>query len=142
MTTKRARSKGELSIVPIYIPSGSARESLGVLPASALVGEWRSEAGRIMLDMEGNKYDAENLRWYVQRCHNAWDRHVHQYPTVARIWVMPHEVTIIGSYDPQAQVVTVSPLDTGQLAAWLGYRRGALLPQELDMALAQEAGDA
>jgi hypothetical protein len=100
-----------------------------MLPGSAIVGPFTIEVGRIMIDYEGNKYGAANLRRYVERVYHAWDRQTSQYPTLARAWVMGHELVRIADFDPRSKTVIVHPLDERRLCEWLGV--DALTESEL-----------
>ena len=61
-------------------------------PASIHIRPWlghcrqviRSGTGTIQIDYEGNLYDAENLRNYLEKLFHAVARHVTGHPTVAR----------------------------------------------------------
>lgn len=115
---KRKRGRGTLSNIPVYVPTDSSKH--GILPGSAIVGEWEFSVGRVTLDYEGNRYGAVNLMRYVERCLTAWDRHVTHYPTTARVYVNSHEVIKIGEFDPLEKRVIVDPLDEPKLVRWLG----------------------
>lgn len=105
--------------VSVFVPSDLNRHD--ILPGSAIVGAWEFMVGRVMLDYEGNKYDAANLRRFVERCYHAWSRHVERYPTVARIYVQGAEVIEVGTFDPERKIVTLNPLDEPKLVRWLGF---------------------
>lgn len=116
---KRKRGRGALSNIPVYVPTDSSKH--GILPGSAIVGEWEFSVGRVTLDFEGNRFGASNLNRFVERCLAAWGRHVEHYPTVARAYVNSHEVIQVGEFDPYEKKVVVPELDEPKLMAWLGY---------------------
>jgi hypothetical protein len=115
---KRVRSQGAKRVLPLYVMSDTSTHT--ILPGSAIVGDYDFTVGRVALDFEGNKYDAENLRRFVERARVAWDRHVTNYPTISRVWVQSHEVVIVGEYDPLHERVNINPLDLPKFEAWLG----------------------
>lgn len=115
---RRERTQGALRVMPLYVPSNTFDHD--ILPGSAIVGDFDSKVGRIMLDFEGNKYGWDNLHRYVERAMHAWDRHVQRYPTISRMYVQAHEVVIVGEYDPLNKRIVIHPLDMPKVEQWLG----------------------
>lgn len=111
--------------IPIYVPAPDATLPY-IASGSAIVGNMESALGRIRIDYEGNIFNFQNLRHYADRVRHAADRHVNNYPTVARAWVMLNQLRIVGEYDTDSHKVWVNDLDADKLAVWLGITRDEL----------------
>lgn len=86
----------------IYMPAPTKLP--WIRPHSGVVGTPTPDSppqglGNVLIDFEGNVYDAANLRTWRERVLTAQDRHRTQYPTVARGIVMSDEVVLIGVVD-------------------------------------------
>lgn len=115
----RERSKGKLEKVPVWIVPSERREAVGILPGSAIVGDFVVSVGRIEVYYEGNLYGWEEMARYVQRCYHAWDRMATRYPTIARAWLQSADLVQVGQFDPLHKKVEIDPLDVERLAEWL-----------------------
>lgn len=107
----------------VYVPSPDSPLRHTIRAGAGIVGTPQRN-GRILIDFEGNLYDAVNMREYEQRVFHAHDRHTWRgvgYPTVARAWVDFDDVIEIGSYSPTTQKVTI--FDQPALDAWLAEEK-------------------
>lgn len=105
-----------MSTLTVYIPTDEAAERLGIAPGSAICGS--TEGERIRIDYEGDIYGRASMRGYAKRLLHAAGRHVERYPTVARAWVRPEDLIIVGTYDTEREDLHLSEPDA--LLAWLG----------------------
>ena len=92
----------------------------------------------LLLDYEGNRYNAANIKTYADRVKHAAGRQATLYPTVARAHVEATDVVKIGEFDPDTGVVTVgknAPADENdcwnRLANWLGIWPSELILDDL-----------
>lgn len=104
----------------VYVPRPGTPTAMLVLPRSGCVGEEivNHDETTIMLDVEGNKYDSSSMRTFANRVLHAAGRQAQRYPTVARFYVNPADLLLVGTYDDQYGEVTVT--DEQTLSAWLG----------------------
>lgn len=120
-------------ILNVYVPAklapqdptphfmgGNRPPLIDFLPGSAIVSDGEHSTGRIKIDYEGNKYGAANLFRYVERVMRAADRQLHNYPTIARAYVMDYQLTLVGTYDTEQRVVRIAPFDLDRVKEWLG----------------------
>lgn len=108
--------------VDLYVPRDARVQMvLGILPASAIVGT-KTDGDRIVVDFEGNKHGAVNLKKYEGRVEVAVGRHLTEYPTTARRSVALEEVVRVGSatYFPEYGTVVTEIDEPEALAEWLG----------------------
>jgi hypothetical protein len=124
----------------LYVPA-SMESWMGrlILLASAIVGSpagplpalAECAGGRIRIDYEGNKYGSAGLKTYAERVYKAANRHITQYPTIARMWVPPAALVEVGvvdvfiHLDPAAFHRAPGPprfeiSDPARLKLWLG----------------------
>jgi hypothetical protein len=104
----------------VVIPRPGSNASVRIRQAAGIVMYERN--GALLIDYEGNLYDAENLRTYEQRLMHAAGRAKDQYPTVARSMVHdPSEFIIVGEYDTDTWSATLAPRkEVGEaLAEWV-----------------------
>ena len=104
-----------MTILIVYVPAHHSVLRRTVLPGSAMVGV-DTGAHRSLVDYEGNRYGAENMRLYSERLLHAAGRHVDQYPTVARLWARHIDLIEVGSYDYETRALTVT--NPTELEAW------------------------
>lgn len=110
MTTASSR------ILKVYVPKEGSYLHAVLVPGSAVVGGDAAAPGQLWVDYEGNRYGAENLQTYQQKLDHAADRHLTNYPTVARQAVPPEWVLEVGTWDHDNKLLTVS--DPQALEAW------------------------
>lgn len=120
--------------IDVYVPVEGALALATVDPHSGIVGSgaqgWldsaeQNDLHRIVLDFEGNRFQAANIVTFADRVSHAADRHKAHYPTVARIVVDVDQVRRAGTFYPQWRRVEVD--DAGELLAiakWLGMFDG------------------
>ena len=112
-------------MIPVYVPAAG---KLAVIDrGSGIVGTERE--GDVLVDYEGNRYRAVNLRTFADRVARAHDRHATRYPTVARMAVHASALVQVGWYDPGEGVAVFRGTEYGLLAEWLGVE--TIDPHEL-----------
>lgn len=84
-----------LATVDVYVPKPGCLTHIA--KGSAIVGSAYSES-EVLIDYEGNLYDAENMRRYSQRVAHAADRHNSLYPTTARMVVVNDDLIRVGTF--------------------------------------------
>jgi hypothetical protein len=123
---------GELDNEPeqvlVWAPRPDTLARSAVDRASGIVGS--REGGSVVLDYEGNRYGAANVRTFADRVRVAYGRHTTRYPTVARIAADEGELVELGYYTPATGEVTVHGHALGDLLEWLGV--DVLDPAELE----------
>lgn len=107
--------------VDLYVPRDPRVQALlGILSASAIVGS-EVDGDEIVVDIEGDKYGAVNLKTYEGRVEVAVGRHLTKYPTTARRSVHLAELVRVGcatNYPEYGTIIT--EIDEPEaLAAWL-----------------------
>ncbi|MGV8846490.1 MAG: hypothetical protein ACOH1Y_09215 [Propionicimonas sp.] len=85
----------------VYVPAGPTT----IDPASGIVGTTCDN--RLQIDYEGNRHHAENLITYADLVHCAADRQATNYPTVARMFVEPDTMTLVGDINMETGVITL-----------------------------------
>lgn len=131
MSSGRDQSRGEPDLAPVAVFVPVAGDPLrAIVDAGSGVVGTAHEQGRTVVDYEGNRYAAANLKTWSDRVNIAWSRHSLNYPTVARATVRPEAVVHVGWYDPRTGDVTVDPEHTDTVAQWLGIEAGDL-PEQL-----------
>lgn len=83
----------------ICLPAPGSSLARVVRPGSAIVARPDPGADRLVADFEGNLYGAANLGSYVERLICAAWRSRELAPTVARHWVEPAALDVIGELD-------------------------------------------
>lgn len=106
-------------MITVYVPDA---DKLTVIDrGSGIVGTveaWPVHQGdHVLIDYEGNRYGAVNLRTFADRVARAWDRQSVRYPTVARMVVHKQALVEVGEYDQAEGVVRVT--NAAALADWL-----------------------
>ena len=100
----------------LYVPAAGAAFGAMVLPGSAIVGS--PDGDRIRIDYEGNRYRSANLVTFADRARQAAGRHLERYPTIARAWVAPANLVVVGTYEYPGGPLSIT--DPAALARWLG----------------------
>lgn len=103
--------------LPIYVPRGSRLSFIA--KGSGIVGTSLS-ATHVLIDYEGNLYDAVNLRTFRARVAHAAARHIDRAPTIARVTCAPEDLRSIGFYDEGKHELVIT--DGPTLALWLGAK--------------------
>ncbi len=105
-----------MSILTVYVPAKtSIYRHYYIKAGSAIVGT-QVGADLVMLDYEGNLYNASNLHSYHDRLLQAAYRHVEKYPTVARMCVDLKEVQAVGTLDMETKKAEITDLEA--LCEW------------------------
>src|SRR5215471_3957209 len=84
-------------MVTVYVPAPGQLET--IIRGSGIVGQ-TFDTGLVLIDYEGNRYDAVNLRDYGSRVRRAYERQTASYPTVARMVVPVDALVRVGTFDP------------------------------------------
>ena len=107
------QGRGVLSrpVLDVFIPAGEGPWSID--PGSGIVGTIEpaivgNDPDVLVVDYEGNRYNAVNIITYADRVAHAAGRHVTKYPTAARAWVSPGSMIQVGEFDPTTGVVTLT----------------------------------
>jgi hypothetical protein len=104
-----------------YVPQPDTILARMIDPRSGIVGRPDGH-GRINLYYEGNRFGAENVRTYADRCAIAAGRLQENYPTIARSLVDLTNVRRIGTWTPfGVQLDGASGMNA--LTRWLGLGR-------------------
>lgn len=85
--------------INVYVPKVGTSSRGFVKPGSAVVGitpEPGSET-YVVVDYEGNIYNAKNMRSFHEKVSHAADRHIARYPTMARMTVGRDTLITVGS---------------------------------------------
>jgi hypothetical protein len=113
--------------VNVYIPK-PLPENLGIDPGSGIVGtidnsyltDLNDNPVVLRIDYEGNRYHAVNIITWADRCYHAAGRHLVSYPTIARAWVDPQTMILVGELDMETGVVTLPDTNAQRrVAVWL-----------------------
>jgi len=89
---------GEEGQLHIVIPKANTALARQIQSGSGVV--MRQTAQGLVLDYEGDRYGAENLRTYVECLKHAAGRAVTNYPTLSRRWLdSAEDVEVVGWYD-------------------------------------------
>jgi hypothetical protein len=111
-------------ILRLFVPRPGSATAAQIDPGSAIVGVDTGEP-TILVDYEGNRHNAVNLRRYWQRAAQAAGRHLSRYPTIARSRVPREDLIPVGWFDGASQEITLDAPGEA-LAAWLGLTRQGL----------------
>jgi hypothetical protein len=133
--------------VDVFVPRPGGRLAVTIDARSGIVGtpirEWfkndgedpeDAEDGILVIDYEGNRFGAANIRTYADRVMQAAGRHAVHYPTVARQTVpgWQDELLRVGVYVPNEKQVNVADDESmAHLATWLGVVIGSELYDNL-----------
>jgi hypothetical protein len=113
-----------MSLLSVYVPAPASDLRLVLERGCAIVGGRRSGGNGqlVVIDLEDNRYQppkpADDMAVYLDCLARAAGRHVARYPTVARLAVDPASLTVVGTWDPDAQVLSID--DAAPLAEWRG----------------------
>lgn len=101
----------------LFVPAGA--DAFGIDPGSAIVaGVSQRGQERVIVHYEGNRYGAQNMRRYDERCLHAAGRAATRYPTVAKSSLPSDQLRVVGTYDLTTRHISVA--DASALQAWLG----------------------
>jgi hypothetical protein len=90
-----------MSTVAVYIPMPELVDL--ILPKSGVVGSPVGDKSgpfgeQVVIDYEGNRYGAVNMKTWADRVRIAAGRHERRYPTVARAVVPAEQVFVVGRF--------------------------------------------
>lgn len=120
----------------LYIPAPGSSLALFLAPGSAAVGLASSPAQRanpdaiVVIDYEGNLYNASNLSLFSQRAFHAWSRQTERYPSSARRAAPLSELVEIGRFNDRGDI------------AWLNIEAASAWSQESPEQLIKGRSDA
>lgn len=81
----------------------------------------------LVIDFEGNRYNALNMKTYADRAVHAAGRHHEHYPTVARCVVPQKRLIRVATFDLEGeQVQLLGPDEVQALMRWLDVDHPAL----------------
>lgn len=109
---------------PVLIPKDAGVSR--IVPGSGIVCKPGREPGEVIVDFEGNLYQAAGLSRYADRVWHAVGRAQVSYPTVARIHVQLSEFVVVGFFDELWGRVELDPGCLRLVADWLGVSEGDL----------------
>lgn len=93
----------------IYVPKDGTHAEQVIKRGSGIVGSPDPrDPELITIDYEGNLYGAQNLGRFVERLLSAADRHVHRYPTRARMVVRREDLSAVGTFDTETRKIEYS----------------------------------
>lgn len=114
----KTESRYSETLFDIYVPN--APNTFGIDPASAIVAGV-SQRGNETLQVyfEGNRFGAENMKRFDERCLHAAGRAATRYQTIAKAALPASELLHVGVYDLLLKeiVEVIAPLP---LQAWVG----------------------
>lgn len=106
------------TIFDVFVPATD--DTFGIDPKSAIVaGVSQRGQERTTIHFEGNRFRAENMTAFVDRCLHAAGRASTRYPTIARISVPTSAMRRVAGYDLAGNRLT-DVSDAPALAAWAG----------------------
>lgn len=117
-----------MEAIDVFIPAPHSRLRAVIDRGSGIVGtparEFLGQDGsdpldeqRVIIDYEGNRFHAANMKTFADRVFHAAGRHEHRYPTVARSMVPRDELVLLGSFDGERIYVAESLC----MDDWLGH---------------------
>lgn len=116
----RADTLRNMATVDLYLPSPGTpaviAQGSGIV-ASILDGE------RLRVDFEGDLFRMMPDSTFADRCLHAADRHLTNYPTVARVAVRADTMRYIGTYDTVFGEAHLAEGAEPLLARWLGVEQ-------------------
>lgn len=100
--------------VRVYVPE----EPTAIAGGSAVFGQPPDRA-RVRVDYEGDIY---GRGWgFAEKLAHATDRHLAEYPTVARLWLAPEALEPVGWYDRETDELVVDDRSVAaRLSEWIG----------------------
>ena len=102
----------------IYVPRPGSAVLATVLPGSGIVSDGMLDAsGRVVIDFEGNRYGSSSMTTFADRVDHATGRHLTRYPTVARLSVLPSDLTAVADYNADLGIISVDGSDEAFLLA-------------------------
>lgn len=107
--------------VAVYVPKEGTHAARVIRRGSAVVGSDETHehaGGRVRIDYEGGLYNSRMS--FGEKLVHAADRHLRRYPTSARMWVEPGELSPVGFYDYETRRLDV--IDPARLNEWRGDR--------------------
>lgn len=114
----------------VYVPNDDAPELLKAAVAridrgSGIVGSEPTTGDRILIFFEGNRFGAQNMVTFADRCYFAGSRLLDDYPTVAQAYVPAGALKQAGWYYPHYGRVEIRDVhDMIALAHWLDLEVG------------------
>ena len=107
------------TLFDLFVPANPSH-TFGIDAGSAIVaGQSQRGKERLTVHFEGNRFGAENMRKYSERCLHASGRAAMRYPTIAKASLPANELIKVGEFDLDTmQVTQVS--DSARLESWLG----------------------
>lgn len=135
------------AVVDVFVPAPGGILATTIDARSGIVGtpirEWfkndgedpeDAEDGILVIDYEGNRFKASNIRTYADRVMQAAGRHAAHYPTVARqtVHAWQDELLRVGVYVPTEKRISVADdASMAHLAVWLDVVIGSELYDSL-----------
>ena len=115
-----------MTTINVYIPTDPTNTAID--PASGIVGtpddtylpRMDDNPRVVRIDYEGNRFNAVNIVTWADRCYHAAGRHLANYPTIARAWVEPDTMVLVGELDMETGVVIPAPGSSDRISVWLG----------------------
>lgn len=102
----------------VFVPLDA--RAFGIDPTSAVVaGVSQRGKPQLIVHLESNRYGAENMRQFAQRCVHAAGRAATHYPTIAKVCVPAEALVRVAGFDLGACSIT-EITDAAQLQAWIG----------------------
>lgn len=119
-------------VVTLWIPDSSAHHPVwhDVLPGSAVVST-EPVGTQVLCYLEGNLYDAENIKTYADRVLHAASRLRTGYPTSAVRSIPRSELVPVGTFNDSFGEVILRDDRAAELATWIGVSEKALEEQLL-----------
>lgn len=103
--------------VAVYVPRPDSTLSVELAEGTGIVGTPLADPAAILIDFEGNLYDAVNIVTFADRVHHAAERHTSNYPTIARRMALVADLIEVGEFN--GEMVLVYPDRFADLARWL-----------------------
>lgn len=102
----------------VFVPS--TEDAFGIDPTSAIVaGESQRGQDRTVVHFESNRYGAENMMAFVDRCRHAAGRAATRYPTIAKASLPTQALRRVAGYDLESHRF-IDVTDAAALSAWAG----------------------
>jgi hypothetical protein len=106
----------------VWVPADPAKPwAMTLAPASAIVsGDPGEGAERVHVYYEGNIYASPQLTLFADRVDRAAGRLIERYPTIAQSTVAMRDLILVGTFDAELGIVTLTGSEaTSVLADWL-----------------------
>jgi len=121
----------------IYVPVSGTAAARQIAPKSAIVAV---DNGRSpVFHFEGNVYNAENLKRFIERLITAAGRLSTNYPTMAKAGFNPSELKAVGTFNSEFNCIT-ELTDAGGLEAWAGEEKAQFAGEVLPIGRVPVAG--